>query len=859
MLWLWWHVSAGYARTHRLRTVVQVLAIAVGVALGYGVSLINTAALAEFNAALREVNGEADAAIEGPRSGFDEQLFARVAAHPGVELASPVLTTDVLVIGKDARLTVLGVDALRAGWVTPGLLPDFSSAAPAAADGGETAARFALFGDGIFLSPAALERFGVQPGGEIQVQAGDRRVTLPVRGNLSGARPGRLLGVMDLGFAQWRLDRLGQLTRIDLRLRPGVTAESLQQALPLPAGVTVAGPDAGEARLATLSRAYRVNLNVLALVALFTGSFLVFSLQVQATLSRRPQLAYLRAAGVTAVGLQRLLLAEAATIGVIGSGLGILLGVGIARGVLAALSSNFGGNPGANPGGGYFGSFDPRLILPATTTAGYAALGVLAAIAGGLVPAREAARTPIAPALRAGAEEDALQPLGQPAPGLLLLAGAAVLVWLPAVGGISLAAYLAIGCTLLGVIALQPRLAALVFRPVARWLEGSAFGVRWPMLLLAANRLARAPGGAAIGMAGIVASFGLMVAMGTMVASFRGSLEDWLVRVLPADVYARIGPFATDTHFSAGDLRLIASHPGVSRVEFSRTVSVLLAPDRASVAIIARPVDAARAAELLPLVGPEAPLPAGASPVWVSEAMADLYGTQPGQELALPLAGRLERFTVAGVWRDYARQFGSVIIRTEDYERLTGDTTRTEAALWLRPGTVADDVIRELQGTVPSGEAVQFNPTGEIRALSLGVFDRSFAVTYVLEIAAILIGMTGVAATFSAQAIARTREFGMLRHIGVTRSQVLRILALEGALATGHALLVGLVTGLLVSLVLIRVVNRQSFHWTMDFSAPGGLIAGLSVALLLCATVTAALAGRRATGVSPLRAVHEDW
>jgi putative ABC transport system permease protein len=139
------------------------------------------------------------------------------------------------------------------------------------------------------------------------------------------------------------------------------------------------------------------------------------------------------------------------------------------------------------------------------------------------------------------------------------------------------------------------------------------------------------------------------------------------------------------------------------------------------------------------------------------------------------------------------------------------------------------------------------------------MFDRSFAVTYVLEIAAVLIGMIGVAATFSAQAIIRTREFGMLRHVGVTRGQVLRVLALEGALATGHALLVGLATGLLVSLVLVRVVNRQSFHWTMDFAVPGGLIAILCIALLLCATITAALAGRRATGLSPLRAVHEDW
>lgn len=849
MPWLWWHVSAGHARAHRLRTLVQVTAIAVGVALGYAVSLINTAALSEFSAALREVNGEADAAIEGPRTGFDEQLFARVAAQPGVALASPVLATDVLVIGNDARLTVLGLDALRAGWVTPGLLPDFQPAPPAGSEG-QAESRFALFADGIYLSPAALERFGVEPGGEILVQAGDRRVSLRVRGSLPGTRPGRLLGVMDLGFAQWRLGRLGVLTRIDLRLEAGVTAGSLARDLPLPAGVTVAGPDAGEARLATLSRAYRVNLNVLALVALFTGSFLVFSLQVQATLARRQQLAYLRAAGVTAGQLQRLLVAEAAAVGALGSAVGILLGIAIARGVLAAF--------GADLGGGYFGSLRPGLLLPAATTAGYAALGVLAAIAGGLVPAREAAHAAIAPALRSGADEDALQPLGRLAPGLLLIGAAAVLVWLPAVGGISLAAYLAIGCLLIGVIALQPRLAALAFRPVAAWLDQSMLGVRAPMLLLAANRLARAPGGAAIGMAGIVASFGLMIAMGTMVASFRDSLEDWLVRVLPADAYARIGQFATDTHFSAEDLRVIAGHPGVLRVETSRVVSVALAPDRASVAIVARPVDASRAAELLPLVGAEARLPEGARPAWVSEAMVDLYGAAPGQRISLPLAGLERQFTVAGVWRDYARQFGSVILRRSDYEELTGDTTRTEAALWLKPGIAADDVIRDLRATVPSGEAVQFNATGEIRALSLRVFDRSFAVTYVLEVAAILIGMIGVAATFSAQAIARTREFGMLRHVGVTRGQVLRVFALEGALATGHALLVGLATGLLVSLVLIRVVNRQSFHWTMDFAPPIGLITGLSIALLACATVTAALAGRRATGLCPLRAVHED-
>ena len=324
MLWLWWHVIAGHARTHRLRTAVQVLAIAVGVALGYAVSLINTAALAEFNAALREVNGEADASIEGPRTGFDERLFATLASDPRVELASPVLATDVVVPGTPARLTILGIDPLRAGWLTPELLPGYESGAHGAVRSDETDARsrFSMFADGLFLSSTAVERLGVHPGDRVQVQAGDQRVILEVRGVLPGVRPGRLLGVMDLGFAQWRLGRLGTLTRIDLRLRPGNTVEALLNSLPLPAGVNVVGPDAAEARLATLSRAYRVNLNVLALVALFTGSFLVFSLQAQATLARRSQLAYLRAAGLTSGNVQRLLLAEAAAIGLAGSILG---------------------------------------------------------------------------------------------------------------------------------------------------------------------------------------------------------------------------------------------------------------------------------------------------------------------------------------------------------------------------------------------------------------------------------------------------------------------------------------------------------------------------------------------------------
>lgn len=849
MLWIWWQLIIRYAWTYRLRTAVQVLAITVGVALGYAVSLINSSALAEFSAALRQINGEADAVIEGSRAGFDEQLFARVASDPGVQLASPVLATDVLVPDRSdenpPRLTVLGIDVLRAAPLSPTLLPQPPSQA-------EEAARFSVFDDGIFLSPSALERFKVQVGDTLRVQAGSGTVALTIRGTLPGVRPGSLLGVMDLGFAQWRFGGLGRLTRIDLRLADGVSLDALRARLDLPPGVNLAGPDAASARLANLSRAYRVNLNVLALVALFTGGFLVFSLQAQATLARRAQFAWLRAAGIERGQLKRLLMAEAVTIGALGSLLGLFAGAAIARAALAAL--------GGDLGGGYFNTAEPVLGFPPLTAAGFGGLGILAAVAGSYLPAHEAAHTPPAAALHAGAEEDVLRPLGRVWPGIALLCAAAVLVSLPPLAGLPLPAYLSIGALLIGAIALQPRIAQLVSRPLADWLQTAPAGTRMPMLLLAANRMVQAPGGAAIAMAGIVASFGLMVAMGTMVSSFRGTLDDWLVQVLPADLYARVGQSMTDVHLPPADLQRIRTHPGVLRVEFSRSVPLQLAPDRAAVVVVARMIDAADPGAALPLVGrPLVWQPDMPPPVWVSEAMVDLYGARPGGMLDLPLAGSLQRFSVMGVWRDYARQFGSVAMRAEDYQRITGDATRTDAAIWLRPGVTADEVSRELLQTLESRELIELRAPAEIRALSLRIFDRSFAVTYVLEAAAILIGMIGVAATFSSQAMARTREFGMLRHIGVTRGQILRVLALEGTLATLNAIVVGLLAGLVIALVLIRVINPQSFHWSMQLVVPFGLIAGLIAALLVCATGTAAVAGRRAIGSSPLRAVHEDW
>jgi putative ABC transport system permease protein len=296
----------------------------------------------------------------------------------------------------------------------------------------------------------------------------------------------------------------------------------------------------------------------------------------------------------------------------------------------------------------------------------------------------------------------------------------------------------------------------------------------------------------------------------------------------------------------------------VQRAEFSRFARVVLDPKRSPVTLLIRPLDASRPA--LPLIGRAIGWNAGdPPPAWISQPMSELYGIEAGQRIRIPLAGAEHEFLVIGTWRDYARQSGAIALRDVDYQRITGDRTRTDAALWLAPGVRPNDVIEAVRDKLDVGHQAEFLQPGEIRRLSLDIFDRSFAVTYLLEIAAIVIGLIGIAATFSSQALARTKEFGMLRHLGVTRRQILGQFAIEGLLVTVLGIVSGLAVGFAVALVLIHVVNPQSFHWTMELHVPAGLIALLVAALLATATLTALLAGRRAASGEAVRAVREDW
>ncbi len=827
----------GEWRAHPARAILAALAIAIGVALGLAVHLINASALGEFAEAIRTVNGDADLQVHatGPL-GFGETLYPSLARLPGVAQASPVVELTATA-GPKAPLTLLGLDVLRAAAVTPRLL------------GAPAAGASPLDDNALFLSDAALVASGRRIGDTVRITAAGRAADFLIAGRLPGIEDDQAIGVIDIATAQWRFGQLGRLQRIDLKLAEGADRAAVQAAISrsLPATAEVVSRQSQARRSDSLSRAYRVNLDMLALVALLTGAFLVYSAQALSVARRRSQFALLRVLGVSRRALLAQIVLEAAVVGSIGALAGLALGLALAAAALRLL--------GGDLGGGYFTGAAPPLSFDPGAAAVFGALGLLAALAGSLAPAREAARAPPAVALKNLG--DVVDPSARPKArlALILLAAGAIAAVLPAVGGLPLFGYLAIGLMLGGGVAAMPWLARVLLTPLQR------LTIRAPALDLAVKRLWGAPSQAAIALCGIVASTSLMIAMAVMVSSFRGSVDDWLRQILAADIYATVDPAGGG--LDPATQAALAGVRGVQAVSFLKESSLRLSPDLPPVALVARTIDARDPATALPLLGPARPVPQGATAVWVSEPAAWLYGYRAGQTIRLPIAGPRPAppLFVAGIWRDYARQHGSIAIDSADYTRLTGDALRTGVSVTVAPGADPADVIAALRAALPpeaAGRAMISRPR-EIRERALRVFDRSFAVTYLLEAIAILVGLAGVAATVSAQTLARTKEFGMLRHVGVLRGQVLVMLAAEGALLGAVGVVAGIGLGVAMSQVLIHVVNPQSFHWTMQTRLPWGLFASVALALVVAAAGTAMAAGRRALSADAVRAVREDW
>ena len=825
------------------RTLLAVLAIALGVALGFAIYLINRVAADEVSLAARSLFGLADLAVEASGEGFDENLYPAVARLPGVAVASPVVEVEAKLVDRRGALTILGMDPYR----SRRLQPSFATM-------GDTLSSEESESSGlpaVVLSTSAARSLKLDAGDILEVQVGLQRERFEVAAVLASSVMHDRAGVMDIATVQWKFGRLGKISRLNLRLAAGASPQSVRQSLAkiLPANARVVTPGEASDDALRLSRAYRSNLTALGLVALFTGGFFVYSTQSLAVLRRRREFALLHALGVTRSEQLKMTLLSGALVGLAGALLGLAVGIALAEVGIGVL--------GGDLGAGLFPGATPELRLRSWEGAAFCVLGTSVAVIGSLRPALDAARVPTASALKAGdVASGQVHTRGWMV--AMLFAVAAVMLCLPAFAGLPLPGYASIGLIIVGTVAAMPA----VLLAMLRLLTTRTASVPYEIAIAHLRGTARY---ATLSVSAIVVSFSLMIAMAIMVASFRQSLDLWTQKLLPADLYLRAGSTQQSSYIDEATIARLRDIPGVAELRLTRLapidVPVSAAPARyETVNLIARELDPARAdADLWMEQMADSPAPADTVPVWISEAAADLFALECGTVVEVLVAGRKVAASVQGIWRDYEYPRGAIVMQREAYLRLTGDRAVNGVWIWLEEGAATDSVQHAIRTALPRGAQVDMRTPGEIRRLSLEAFDRTFAVTYALELIAILIGLFGISAGTSAQVLARRSEFGVLRHIGLTRAQIASTLAIEGASLGALGVFTGLVTGGVVSLILIYVVNRQSFHWSMDVFVPAGLVTGLSLALIASSALIAVMSGRQAMRGDVVRAVKEDW
>ena len=832
-------------RRQRLRSVATIASLAVGVGVVVAIQLANASSVRGFATALDAVAGRTSLEITVPGVGLDETRLAGLGWLREYGLVSPVIDADLLLEVTPAgaapvleAVRLLGVDILR-----DRPFRDYPLVEEDAPRRVTTQGFLDLLTDpqAVILTRAFTARHGLAVGDRVGLVAGDRTAALRVTAILGDEGPARVLdgnfALMDIAAAQWAAGRLGRVDRVDVRLADGVDVDRAEQAIAarLPAGVTVRRPSSRGAEVERMLRAFQFNLTALSLIALLVGLFLVYNTVSVSVITRRNEIGMLRTLGVTRRAVVGLFLGEAAALAILGCALGAPLGWLLAHGAVRLTSSTV----------SQFWIVSSAAVPPLDPqTVGLAfAVGLPLALVAAAAPALEAARLTPLGAVRGDVDLDARARLPRrfvAGPPALFAIGA----WLAAqgpVGGLPVCGMLAALAVVLGAGMAMP---AVLFgfrraggAALARW-----FGVE--------GRLAHANLGSAIprlsiSVAALAVSLAMLAAISIMVGSFRETVVYWIGQTLQADLFvstARQSPVGDRGGISAAAEAAIGSHPAVEAIDGFMGIDVPYGGSTVTVGAgrFATRVERGGLQFKAPAAGTAAMAGAvGRDDVVVSEAFSLKYHAGVGDTVRLPTPAGPVAFRVAAVYFDYSSDRGLVVMDTGTFERHFGPYRPSGLTVYLAPGADPDRVRDELRAALGPARRLFITTNAVLRAAVLRIFDATFAITYALEVIAIGVSLFGMAATLLALVLERRREIAMLRLVGADRSQLRRLIVIEAGVLGALTQAVGLVVGLALSLILIYVINVQSFGWTIQFHLPVVFLAQATAAVV----AAAALAG----------------
>ncbi len=826
-------------RTSPVRVLVTVAGVAIGVAAFTAIQAANESVLRSFQRAIDVVAGRTTLQISAGELGIDERLLPAVQQVEGVIAAAPIVQAVAPIADRPAEaLLLLGVD----------LFAEDPFREYRMADGGRAPRIEELLSpDAIFVTAEFARQNGLQRGSDLILVLGSKRRRFVVKGLLAPQGPARAfdgnLAVLDIATAQVVLDKLGRLDRIDLVTREHLPLDEVRGRLAklLPKHVTIERPNRRSQQVERMLRAFRLNLTALSAIALLVGLFLVYNAVSLSVLQRRRQIGILRSLGVTRSGVAALFAAEGAGLGLVGSLLGLGGGLLLGRALLRTLSQTVSA------------LYAYLRVEGIEVTPGLAALaiglGTAGALLASLAPAYAASRIGPHEAMHLGFYERGW--IGRSLPSLLLgllLLGASFLFTRPGpIDGAPLFGYLSLACLIFGVACFTPQL----LRWAGEGLHSLCGGRRAPLLQLASGNLSSQVGRNAIAVAAMMTAIAMLVGLTLMIGSFRRTVELWVEQTIRADLI--VSPAARFARGSGARLPegLVE---GASRIEgiaaldpFTGRRVELLGQDALLAAGDFEVV--ARHGHLLFRAGESARILRDAKirrGVIISESLALARGLKESDRLPLDTpTGRVE-LPIAGVFYDYATDGGKVVMDRTLWTRMWGDRGADLLAVYLAPGADEAAVRGRLAALAGQDAAIVISSNRALKAKVLEIFDNTFIVARALELIAVLVAVLGVFNVLWASVLSRQREIGMLRSVGATRAQVARVVLGEAGLLGLMVEVLGLLAGICLSLILIHVINKQSFGWTIQFRFSWWVVVKSSVLALGAALLAGYLPAKRA-------------
>lgn len=808
------------------RTLLTVLAVALGVAVVVAIDLAGDAATGSFRSSMETLSGKTDLEIRAT-GGIDEQWIGVLDSLPLNATFAPAIEGQAIVAGIGS-IPTYGVDLVPAA-------RERTSGAPS----------------GVGIAKALADRLHLAPGSSVTVTIGGKERRLEIL-DVIRAGPAEFL-VLDIADAQQLLDRFGKLDRIDVTVPPAEDFARVEKAVreALPAGYLVEKPGVRNQENQHMLRAFRWNLRVLGYISLVVGAFLIYNTISVSVVRRRAEIGTLRAVGASRGTVFGLFLGESLLLGAVGSAIGVVLGRLLAGGLVGLIAVTVNAL--------YTSSRPTPVELTATEAWMGLLIGMTVALVAALKPALEAMQVPPTEAMSRGAHEHHARVHWRRSlvwSAIFAVAAGAVSL-APAWNGYPVGGYVS---ALLAISA-----AAFASPAVVLAVHGATRGMvrRRAESLLAGRSLTASLSRTSVVVAALATAIAMMSSVGIMVASFRETVALWLGVQLRADLYVRPADRSGAGDYPPMDPRipaLLATVPGVAAVDDFRGTAFHYRGERATLG--AGNMEIVCRYGRLRFLGSEdrdailTSLP-GRDRAILSEPFAIRNHVSLGDRLTVPMGGRAVDLTVAGIYYDYSSSQGYVMVDKSTLLKYLPDLAPTNAAVYMAPGADAERVRQDVQLRLADfGLSVALN--SELRRTSMEIFDRTFAITWALEAVAILVAMLGAANSLLALVLDRRRELGLLRFLGASAGQVRGMILTEAAFLGFLAAILGVALGLALSLLLIYVVNRQSFGWTIQFHLPGLLLAG-AVLLVWMVTVLAGLyPARVASRMNPIEVIQEE-